>query len=101
LLRHCPHQKQQEKKSPIGYEPFVDLCIEANANPEAAKYVPKIVVPATRAEYFLKLGMWREAAEVALKEKDPELLTKLRNGCTTKESVMYFDNLLSQFQSKK
>jgi hypothetical protein len=91
----------KEKKSPIGYEPFVDLCIEAKANPEAAKYVSKITTPATRAEYYLKLGMWKEAADVAMKEKDPEMLLKLRNNSTNREAVFYFDNLLQQFQAKK
>jgi len=91
----------KEKKSPIGYEPFVDLCIEAKANAEAAKYVSRITLPGTRAEYFLKLGMWKEAADVAMKEKDPELLVKLRNSSSSKEAVFYFDNLLAQFQQKK
>ena len=91
----------QEKKSPIGYEPFVDLCIEAKANAEAAKYVSRIANAAPRAEYFMKLGMWKEASDVAVKEKDPELLQKLRNASTSKEAVFYFDNLLQQFQPKK
>lgn len=30
------------KKSPIGYEPFVDVCIEQDNTVEAARYLPRV-----------------------------------------------------------
>lgn len=29
------------KKSPVGYEPFVDACLKYNKNDEALKYLPR------------------------------------------------------------
>lgn len=40
----------REKKSPIGYEPFAEVCIEAGAPNEAKKYIPKIGDAQTRVE---------------------------------------------------
>jgi len=91
----------KEKKSPIGYEPFVDVCIGAKANSEAVKYIPRVATLTARVEYYMRLGMYKEAAEMTFKEKEFDLLVNIRNRCTHRESIAFIDQLLVQFQSKK
>ncbi len=63
--------------------------------------MPKVALTAKRAEYFAKLGMFKEAAEVAMREKDPELLLKIRNSSTNRDAIGYYDAVLAGFQQKK
>lgn len=43
------------KKSPIGYAPFVDVCLEKDNNQEALKYLPK-VSEELKIKYYIKAG---------------------------------------------
>jgi len=61
----------KERRSPIGYEPFAEVCIDAGLNEEALKYIVNIPEMAKRIPYYVKIGMFREAAECALKTKEP------------------------------
>lgn len=45
----------KSKKSPIGYEPFVDLCLKVGERIEATKYVHR-VDPNFRVTYLIKVG---------------------------------------------
>jgi hypothetical protein len=45
----------KEKKSPIGYAPFVDVCLKANAIREAEKYIPKLQDPSEKVQYYLRI----------------------------------------------
>ncbi|KAF3658950.1 Protein VACUOLELESS1 [Capsicum annuum] len=40
----------KEKRPPIGYRPFVEACVDADAKGEALKYIPKLTDPRERAE---------------------------------------------------
>jgi len=88
----------KEKKSPIGYEPFVDVCLEQGSTVEASKYIPKIQNPQVRAEYFQKIGYWKEAADSAKEAKDIPFLEKLRSDFSTRESQQYIDTILQQLK---
>ncbi len=46
----------KEKKSPIGYAPFVDVCLKANRLEEAEKYIPKIQEVNQRVDYWIRIG---------------------------------------------
>ncbi|XP_054280051.1 vacuolar protein sorting-associated protein 16 homolog isoform X2 [Macrosteles quadrilineatus] len=46
----------KSKKSPVGYEPFVDVCLKHNNQSEALKYMPK-VREELREKYISKLGI--------------------------------------------
>jgi len=54
----------KSKKSPIGYEPFVDTCLAVGERIEAAKYVQR-VDPNFRVSYLVKVGLLDEAAQFA------------------------------------
>ena len=63
------------RRSPIGFAPFADACIEQGALEEAARYAPKLTA-AEAVPVWLKIGRIDDARRVALqhKEKQPELL---------------------------
>lgn len=43
------------KKSPIGYAPFVDVCLQNDNRQEALKYLPKVSED-IKVTYCIKLG---------------------------------------------
>lgn len=43
----------KSKKSPIGYAPFVDICLEKNNKHEALKYLPKVSED-LKVKYYIK-----------------------------------------------
>ena len=63
------------RRSPIGFKPFADACIEQGAHDEAARYAPKLA-PAEAVPVWLTIGRVDEARRVALAHKDrqPQLL---------------------------
>ena len=62
-------------KSPIGFKPFAEACIEQGGFDEAARYLPRLP-PAESVPLWLKIGRVDDARKVAMqhKEKQPELL---------------------------
>ncbi|OZJ06505.1 hypothetical protein BZG36_00636 [Bifiguratus adelaidae] len=66
----------KSKKSPIGYEPFVEECERAKQPREAAKYVMRCD-PGVRASLFLRIGLLKEAAEQAAVVKDFAMLRQV------------------------
>ncbi|KAJ1900064.1 Vacuolar protein [Kickxella alabastrina] len=67
------------KKSPIGYRPFVDECIQALQYQEAAKYITRCEPPSERATLYLKIGFYHEAAQAAAASKDVDTLRQIRS----------------------
>ncbi|KAJ1822326.1 Vacuolar protein [Coemansia sp. RSA 2599] len=65
------------KKSPIGYRPFVDECIQALQYQEAAKYITRIDDLSERAHLYLKIGFYHEAAYAASQAKNVDLLRQI------------------------
>ncbi|KAJ8494739.1 hypothetical protein ONZ45_g13132 [Pleurotus djamor] len=52
----------KSKRSPIGYEPFVNHLVEKGFSKEAATYVVRCDSP-RRADLYVKCGEWRRAGE--------------------------------------
>jgi hypothetical protein len=61
----------KSKKSPIGYEPFVDACLKAKNRYEAQKYASK-VREENKINYLVKVGSFEEAAKAALEVRDEQ-----------------------------
>jgi len=79
----------------------VDICLENNQDSEAAKYIPKIPEPNIRADLYVRVGMYKEAADVGAKEmKDIQYLSNLRNKCTNREVQSYIDRLVQSLSQK-
>jgi len=90
-------EKFAKDKSPIGYHPFADGCIEAGAITEAIKYIRKISDPSLRVQYFVNIGNFIEAADVAKSIKDVSLLTSIKSKCTGNvKATSYIDQILAQ-----
>ncbi|KAF9899141.1 hypothetical protein BX616_003227 [Lobosporangium transversale] len=70
----------KSKKSPIGYEPFVEECVKAMQFKEASKYILKCDAH-VRAGLFLKIEAYQEAVQQAYSQKDLDTLREIRDKC--------------------
>ncbi|XP_078613183.1 vacuolar protein sorting-associated protein 16 homolog isoform X3 [Branchiostoma floridae x Branchiostoma japonicum] len=61
----------KSKKSPIGYEPFIDVCLKHQNRYEANKYVGRIADPA-KVKAYIKIGNLEQAAETAMQQRSEE-----------------------------
>ncbi|KAJ1520941.1 hypothetical protein ONE63_004018 [Megalurothrips usitatus] len=92
----------KDKKSPIGYEPFVDVCWDNNEKQEAQKYMNR-VKDDLKVEYYTKIGMLEQAAQTAFEQKDARALDALRSRCgaSDKQVLEQINTFLTQLMSKK
>eukprot|EP01080_Neovahlkampfia_damariscottae_P002538 gene2538-3500_t len=72
--------------SPIGYSPFVDICLEKNKSSECMKYIPKLTNIKEMVEAYVEIRMFKEAIEIAFSERDVELLIWISSKTTNKET---------------
>eukprot|EP01105_Mastigella_eilhardi_P020596 TRINITY_DN4916_c0_g1_i1.p1 TRINITY_DN4916_c0_g1~~TRINITY_DN4916_c0_g1_i1.p1 ORF type:complete len:904 (+),score=217.69 TRINITY_DN4916_c0_g1_i1:217-2712(+) len=86
----------REKKSPIGYEPFAEVCISSGDLDAAAQYIDKIVSLSMQADFYARIGAWDAAATLALQEKNAGLLESLLARCpaSERENILAKLNLL-------
>jgi len=66
----------KNKKSLIGFGPFIDVCVEAGCKDEAVRYV-SLIPPDERLQYLMKLDMHAEATDLAFQLKNLEALTAI------------------------
>ncbi|XP_034235328.1 vacuolar protein sorting-associated protein 16 homolog [Thrips palmi] len=92
----------KDKKSPIGYEPFVDVCLEKNKKLEAQKYMSR-VKDDLKVKYYAKIGMLEKAAQTAFEQKDVQALNvvQARCGAQDRHVVEQINTYLAQLRSKK
>nr|CAD7393630.1 unnamed protein product [Timema cristinae] len=90
------------KKSPIGYEPFVDVCLKYDKRSEAQKYLTR-VKDDLKVKYYLKLGMLEEANNVATEHRDVQALLFVQSRCGTAEKTLSdrIDATIAQLTAKK
>ncbi|ODV90044.1 hypothetical protein CANCADRAFT_1774 [Tortispora caseinolytica NRRL Y-17796] len=69
----------RDKKSPIGFEPYVNACLDAGRKDLAALFIPKCVRLSReeRAELWIKAERFQEAGEEAYKNKNKDLLSRI------------------------
>ncbi|KAJ6252243.1 vacuolar protein sorting vps16 [Anaeramoeba flamelloides] len=67
----------ESRNSPIGYEPFVRVCLKNLSKKEAKRYIPKMKNIEKKINLYMELGMWKQATEGASILKDEELLKKI------------------------
>lgn len=68
-----------EKKSPIGYAPFVEACAVNHNQREAALYLPKISDTRERLNCAMKWHLYESAYESAVKLRDVDTLMEILN----------------------
>uniref|UniRef100_A0A1A9UWX3 Vacuolar protein sorting-associated protein 16 homolog n=1 Tax=Glossina austeni TaxID=7395 RepID=A0A1A9UWX3_GLOAU len=72
----------KSKKSPIGYEPFVEVCLKQNNLTEARKYILKCRED-RKSYWYLRAGLYDEAADTAYDQKDFNTLYILQQKANT------------------
>lgn len=77
----------RSKKSPIGYEAFVQVCLKNDNREEAQKYLPK-VREEYKLSYYVKCGLLEEAANIALATKNSEALDFVLSKCKSNDSIL-------------
>lgn len=68
------------KRSPIGYEPFVDVCLNYKNKYEAQKYLTK-VKEENKIEYYFKCGLIEEAGQLCKQTRSRDALEELIRKC--------------------
>eukprot|EP00771_Trimastix_marina_P002573 gnl/Trimastix_PCT/3712.p1 GENE.gnl/Trimastix_PCT/3712~~gnl/Trimastix_PCT/3712.p1 ORF type:complete len:895 (-),score=303.24 gnl/Trimastix_PCT/3712:119-2803(-) len=104
-LRALAHAGQWEmieqmgsKKSPIGFEPFVEVCMQHNNNTEARKYVTKISNALNKFEFLIQLGMFDEAHAAVSQIRDKEELHSVHSRLTDPNAREVVENILESLQ---
>ncbi|KAJ3451823.1 vacuolar protein sorting vps16 [Anaeramoeba flamelloides] len=69
----------KNEKSPIGYEPFVEICIKNRVGNEALNYIPLVKDPYNQVKFYLRLNKFEQAADIAIKEKNQNLLQHVKS----------------------
>ncbi|EAT37446.1 AAEL010559-PA [Aedes aegypti] len=91
----------KSKKSPIGYEPFVEVCLKQSNLEQAKKYLPRCSEE-NKFNWYLKAGCLLEAAAIAYDQKDMDGLWRVHGRCTADPALLAkVDNLIGQLASKK
>lgn len=70
------------KKSPVGYPPFVDVCLQNDNREEALKYLSRVSED-LKVKYCIKVGCLEEAAEIAFQQRDVQGLLYVQSKCST------------------
>ena len=87
-----------KKVPPVGYEPFIEACPE-NKNPqEAVRYISHLNDPHDQMEWLFNIGMWKEAADIAYREKDVDALHLIRARSRNPAVLASIDGMLKQLQ---
>lgn len=68
----------KSKKSPIGYEPFVEACLKARNINEAKKYISKCRED-KRIVWFNRAGLYEDSAKLAFELRDTQSLLNIHN----------------------
>eukprot|EP00730_Choanoeca_flexa_P020262 TRINITY_DN9905_c0_g1_i2.p1 TRINITY_DN9905_c0_g1~~TRINITY_DN9905_c0_g1_i2.p1 ORF type:complete len:131 (+),score=22.88 TRINITY_DN9905_c0_g1_i2:50-442(+) len=71
----CAYRFSKTKHG-IGYEPFVEECLNNKRPPEAAKYIAKLPKD-QRVHYYLRAGKYNEAIETAVALRSEEDLERI------------------------
>lgn len=66
------------KKSPIGYEPFVEVCLKHKKEREAAKYIQRCRDD-QKIKWFIRASLYEEAAKFAFDLKDMDSLYSIQD----------------------
>lgn len=75
------------KKSPIGYEPFVNVCLKYKNRNEAQRYAPR-VRDEYKINYYVKTGLLEEAAKYAFTTKNLPALDFVAKKCSAGDRLV-------------
>jgi hypothetical protein len=85
-----------EKKSPIGYRPFAEGCIEQRQPAEmVAYYIERMAELEDKYELYMKVAMWDKALDIARKLKDGGRLRQIKHLCNNAQIEKAVDQVLA------
>ncbi len=87
-----------KKQSPIGFQPFIEVCIQYKNLTEAAKYIARLADYHEQMEWLCNIGFWNEAVDIAAREKDYDALMLLRERCRQAAVVQKIEKIMQQGQ---
>ncbi|XP_017774211.1 PREDICTED: vacuolar protein sorting-associated protein 16 homolog [Nicrophorus vespilloides] len=89
------------KKSPIGYAPFVDVCLAKGKHDEAVKYLPRIADD-IKFKYYVKANELDDAAQIAFEQRDMQGLLLVQSKCPPQSELSEkINSLCVQLRSRK
>lgn len=77
----------KSKKSPIGYEPFVEVCMKENNLPEAKKYYPKVSAE-NRVKCLILMKNLSEALDLSFETKDEFGINMVLAKCDSNQKAL-------------
>lgn len=83
-----------KKVPPIGFQPFIEACLQQRNVHEAARYIARLPDYHEQMEWLCNIGLWNEAVDIAGREKDAEALLLLRERCRQPMVVQKIEKLL-------
>ena len=86
-----------QKKSVIGYEPFVDCCLNYKNKYEAQKYLTK-VKEENKIAYYFKAGLIEEAGQLAKLQKNRAALEGMISKCSNSTHERKLVQLLNEIK---
>ncbi|EDW82995.1 uncharacterized protein Dwil_GK22550 [Drosophila willistoni] len=81
----------KSKKSPIGYEPFVEVCVKHKNKVEAQKYIPRCR-ETRKVHWYMQAELFEQAIDCAYEQRDLHSLHELKK----KDSILNDPNLLDK-----
>lgn len=87
------------KKSPIGYEPFLDVCLDYRNKFEAQKYLARVRED-EKVKYLVKLDMMDEALQTATVSRDLDGLEYIASKSQSLSHAEEARRLLAQLSSR-
>lgn len=72
---------QEKKNPPCGFKVFAVACLREGEKQMAEAYTARITAVDEKFETLIHLEMYNDALQLAIKLKDPEKLTSVRNLC--------------------
>ncbi|XP_056606714.1 vacuolar protein sorting-associated protein 16 homolog [Triplophysa dalaica] len=82
----------KSKKSPIGYLPFVEVCIKHQNKNEARKYVSR-VTPEQKVKAHLAVGDLQSATEAAIERRNESEIITVLSRCSATTDVILVERL--------
>lgn len=91
------HKFSTEKKTPpSGYKSFALACYKQGEYDQAEGYAARITQDEEKFQTFMYMELWKAALDVAIKQKDPEKLSSIRNQCNKPQIHQLVDNAAVQ-----
>jgi len=72
---------KSSKIPPIGWYPFIEVCLAEGNTTEAARYVKKLPEVHLQLEWLCNSGLWSDAVDVAFDDKNMDALETIVGAC--------------------